>query len=266
MVKGLYIAHSAMINEQHRMDTLTNNLANTSTTGYKKEGATSQTFADALAVKIKDSSEWYLSRHMGNMQPGVKIGENYVDWTEGGFKGTEDPLDLALSDSGFFKIEFTDKAGNTTTKYTRDGTFSLTQEGVLVTKDGDYVLDPNGNHIQVDPTQDITIDKQGNIFQANQDQAVATIGITDFERNEAGTDYNYLEKYGENLYQTIEGAVEIPSNAQILSGYLEQSNVETVNEMVNMIAVQRQYEINQKIITTIDDSLDNAVNQVGKLG
>ena len=58
MVKGLYIAHSAMINEQHRMDTLTNNLANTSTTGYKKEGATSQTFADALAVKIKDSSEW----------------------------------------------------------------------------------------------------------------------------------------------------------------------------------------------------------------
>ena len=68
------------------------------------------------------------------------------------------------------------------------------------------------------------------------------------------------------MYQAVEGATQIPSNAQIYSGYLEQSNVETVSEMVNMIAVQRQYEINQKIITTIDDSLENSVNQIGKLG
>ena len=265
MVKGLYTAHSAMINEQHRMDSLTNNLANVATTGYKKEGATSQTFADALAVKLQDSSEWYLSRRMGNMQPGVKIGENYTDWSEGGFRGTENPFDLALSDSGFFQIEFTDKAGNTSVKYTRDGSFTLTLEGTLVTKDGDYVLDTNGNHITIDPTQPTTIDRQGNITQGDNAQILATIGITDFERNPEGTDYYYLEKYGENLWQTIPGATEIPSNAQIYSGYLEQSNVETVQEMVNMIAINRQYEINQKIITTMDDTLDTAVNNLGRL-
>ncbi|MCR5746528.1 MAG: flagellar hook-basal body protein [Lachnospiraceae bacterium] len=265
MVKGLYTAHSAMINEQHRMDTLTNNLANVSTTGYKKEGATSQTFADALAVKLKDSSEWYLSRRLGNMQPGVKIGENYTDWSQGSFRGTENTFDLALSDSGFFEIEFTDKAGNTSVKYTRDGSFTLTNEGVLVTKDGDFVLDTNGNHIQIDPLKETSIDRQGNITQGENNQVLATIGTTDFERNEEGTDYYYLEKYGENMWQTIDGATPIASNAQIYSGYLEQSNVETVQEMVNMISVQRQYEINQKIIQTMDSSLENAVNQLGKL-
>ena len=74
-----------------------------------------------------------------------------------------------------------------------------------------------------------------------------------------------LEKYGENMWQTIEGATQIPSNAQIYSGYLEQSNVETVQEMVNMIAINRQYEINQKIVTTMDDTLDTAVNNLGRL-
>ena len=265
MVKGLYTAHSAMINEQHRMDTMTNNLANVSTTGFKKEGATSQTFADALAVKLQDSSEWYLSRRMGNMQPGVKIGENYTDWSEGGFRGTENTFDLALSDSGFFQIEFTDKAGNTSIKYTRDGSFTLTLDGALVTKDGDYVLDTNGSHINLDPTQPASVDRQGNITQGDNNQILATVGVVDFERNPEGTDYYYLEKYGENMWQTIDGAVQIPSNAQIYSGYLEQSNVETVQEMVNMIAINRQYEINQKIITTMDDSLNTAVNNLGKL-
>ena len=265
MVKGLYTAHSAMINEQHRMDTLTNNLANVATTGYKKEGATSQTFADALAVKLQDSSEWYLSRRMGNMQPGVKIGENYTDWSEGGFKETENTFDLALSDSGFFQIEFTDKAGITSVKYTRDGSFTLTLDGTLVTKDGDFVLDKNKQHIKIDPTKPTTIDRQGNIYQDDNAQILATIGVTDFQRNAEGTDYYYLEKYGENLWQTIPGATEIPSNSQVYSGYLEQSNVETVQEMVNMIAINRQYEINQKIVTTMDDTLDTAVNNLGRL-
>ena len=67
------------------------------------------------------------------------------------------------------------------------------------------------------------------------------------------------------MWQTVDGATEIPSNAQIYSGYLEQSNVETVQEMVNMIAINRQYEINQKVIQTMDTSLETAVNQLGKL-
>ncbi len=258
MVKGLYIAHSAMINEQHRMDTMTNNLANIATVGFKKEGATSQTFADAMAVRIKDSSNWYLDRRLGNMQPGVKIGESYTDWSEGSIRETGNTFDLALSTKGFFKIEYTDKAGVTTTKYTRDGTFTLDLNGVLRTKDGDYVLDTNGNHIQMDPTQPASVDRQGNIFQ-NGNQPLAQIAVTDIEN------YDYIAKYGENLYDLVEGGTEVPSQAQVLSGYLEQSNVDAVPEMVSMITIQRHYEMNQKIIQTMDSTLEKAVNDVGKL-
>ncbi len=258
MVKGLYTAYSGMINEQHRMDTLTNNLANVATTGYKKEGATSQSFSDALAVEIKDKSNWNIPKVMGNMQPGVKIGENYTDWSEGGLKETDNTFDMALSNKGFFEIEFTDKEGNTSVKYTRDGSFTLNSDGYLVTKDGDYVLDTKGNHIKLDPTKDASVDRQGNIYQGN-DTVLAKVQVTDF------TDYNYLEKYGENMYQTVDGATEAASNAQIYSGYLEQSNVDTVSEMVQLISVTRAYETNQKIIQTMDDTLDTAVNNLGRL-
>ena len=81
MVKGLYAAYTGIINEQNRMDVLTNNLANAATTGYKKEGATSQAFNDVLAYKIKDTSEYVnLAKRIGTMNLGVKIGENYTDY------------------------------------------------------------------------------------------------------------------------------------------------------------------------------------------
>ena len=81
---------------------------------------------------------------------------------------------------------------------------------------------------------------------------LATIQVTDFE------DYNYLEHYGENYYQPVEGATEVPGQYTINQGYLEASNVQTVQEMVEMITVQRQYESNQKMIQTIDASLEVA--------
>ena len=78
-------------------------------------------------------------------------------------------------------------------------------------------------------------------------------------------DYNYLEKYGDTYYQAVPGATQTESNAQVVSGYLEMSNVQTVTEMVNMISITRAYETNQKIMQTYDASLEIAVNQLGKL-
>ena len=144
MVKGLYTAHMGMVNQQHRLDTITNNMANANTYGYKTEGATSQSFDDVYAVKIKDSSENYANRRIGGMSMGVQIGETYTDYSQGGFQQTEEPFDYALADNGFFKISFTNKAGETSIKYTRDGSFTLNREGYLVTKDGDFVLDKIG--------------------------------------------------------------------------------------------------------------------------
>lgn len=258
MVKGLYTAYTGMINEQHRMDVLTNNLANADTNGFKKEGATSQSFDSVLAYKIKDISEGNrLARRIGVNNPGVKIGEGYTDFSEGPIKTTGNMYDLALTDKGFFAVEFTNKAGETSVKYTRDGNFTLTQEGRLVTRDGDPVLGEDGQPIEIDPLKEALINTSGQIIQ--DDQVVATIQVTDFE------DYNYLEHYGENYFQPIEGAVETEAPARVYSGYLETANMSVVTEMVNMITVSRAYESNQKIITTIDGTLDIAANQLGRI-
>lgn len=285
MLKGLYTAYTGMLNEQHRMDVLANNLANSTTNGFKKEGTTSQAFDTVLAYKIKDLSEPgnlprplarnravdenelnnpnnedYLERRVRRtgLNLGVKIGENYVDYSEGPIKETGNQFDLAISDRGFFAVEYTNKAGETSTKYTRDGNFTMDLQGNLVTQDGDFVLDENGRHIRMETELPVSIDRNGNI---TQDGAfVATIGLTDFE------DYNYLERFGENYFQPIEGAVETEEvESQIYAGYLEMSNISVVTEMVNMITLQRQYESNQKVITTYDDTLDQAVSQLGRL-
>lgn len=258
MLKGLYTAYTGMINEQHRMDTMTNNLANATTNGFKKEGATSQSFDRVLAYKIKDTSETpNLPNRIGTMSLGVKVGENYVDYSGGPFKVTDNALDLALSEKGFFAIEFTNKAGETSTKYTRDGNFTMTARGELVTQDGDYVLNSSGRHIRLDPNEPVTINRQGEIYQ--EDSYVDTIQVADF------TDYNYLERYGENYFQPVDGAELTVADTEVYSGYLEMANMSVVTEMVNMITIQRQYEANQRVITTYDSTLDKAVNQTGRI-
>lgn len=258
MVKGLYSAYTGMINQQNRMDVITNNLANADTNGFKKEGATSQSFDAVLAYKIKDASEGYhLAKRIGTNHPGVKIGEGYTDFSQGSLKTTDNVFDLALTDAGFFAVQFTNKAGETSVKYTRDGNFTLTEDGSLVTTDGDPVLGENGQPIKIDPKEQTVINVNGQIIQ--NDRVVATIQVADFE------DYNYLEHYGENYYQPVEGAVEKESTARVYSGYLEASNISVVTEMVNMITVQRAYESNQKVITTYDGTLEIAANQLGKV-
>ena len=135
MLKGLYTAYTGMVNEQNRMDILTNNLANASTVGFKKEGSTSQSFDSILTVKIKDQSVGLQNvQKLGTNNPGVKIGENYTDFTQGSFRVTDNTYDLALAGDGFFTIEFTNKAGETSTMYTRNGQFTLNREGYLVGK------------------------------------------------------------------------------------------------------------------------------------
>ena len=284
MLKGLYTAYTAMVNEQHRMDVMTNNLANATTNGYKKEGSTSQAFDNVLAYKIKDLSEPgnlprlistpksvdeyelnneanpdYLKNRVTRvgMNLGVKIGENYVDFSEGPLKETGNTFDLALTGRGFFAIEYTNKAGVTSVKYTRDGNFAMDRDGYLRTQDGDYVLDDTGRQIRMNTALPVSIDRSGNIIQDGN--TVATIGITDFE------DYDYLEHFGENFFEPIEGATIIESDSEIYSGYLEMANMSVVTEMVNMIAIQRHYDSNQKVITTFDETLDIAVNQLGKI-
>ena len=248
MIKGLYTAYTGMVNEQKRLDVLTNNLANADTNGYKKEGTTSQTFADELAIKIKDTSSYGLNKKLGVISMGVHLGETYTNYDQGSIKVTDNETDVALAGNGFFAIAFTNKAGETSVKYTRDGAFTVNTEGYLVTKDGDYVLnqagaqntDPNAR-IRLNPNAKITIDELGNIYQ--NDQLVTRIGVVDFD------DYNYISKYGENLYDLVDGGQITASDAKV----------------VKMITISRAYQAGQKVINTVDETLDKTVNQVGKV-
>ena len=198
MVRGLYTAYTGMINQQKRMDTVTNNLANASTTGYKREGVTSKSFKEVLGVKIKDLSVPYLNEGIGYMSLGVKIGENYTDYSQGSFKETGNTYDLGLDGQGFFAISFTDKNGNESVKYTRDGQFTTDVDGYLRTLEGDYVQGDAGNIMIPTDAQQVSINQQGEIYADGE--YVDTIQIVDFE------DYNYIKKYGENLYDIVDGA------------------------------------------------------------
>lgn len=257
MLKGLYTAHTGLLNEQYRMDIMSNNLANSSTVGFKKEGSTSETFDAVLAYRLKDTTDvGNFPKRIGFNNPGVKIGEVYNDFTQGPFQITDNTYDLALGGEGFFTIEFENKAGVTSTKYTRAGDFTLNKNGYLVTKDGDYVLGTNGR-IRLDPNTETTINKDGSIVQDGR--TVGRLRITDFQ------DYDYLVKYGETYFETVEGFRTKAADAEVFSGYLEASNVQVVSEMVDMINITRAYESNQKIMQTYDSTLEIAATQLGRV-
>lgn len=257
MVRGLYTAYTGMANEQERLDIIANNLANASTVGYKGEGVTNQAFDDVLAVKIRDNSESYNDRRIGKMSLGVKLGEVYTDFSQGSLRETGQTYDLALDGKGFFTLSVTDKAGNTTLKYTRNGSFTMTKDGYIVDSDGNRLMGEAGEIIVPVEVVDVVIDSTGAIYADGN--YVDTIQVTDFE------DYKYLKKSGDTMYEPVDGAVTVDSGATVMQGYTEQSNINVVSEMVDMITVTRAYEANQKVIQSIDKTLDLAANSVGKV-
>lgn len=256
MVKGLYTAYTGMVQQQKRMDVMTNNLANADTNGYKKEGATSVSFADVYADKIKDGSEHFLDRRIGVLNMGTKVGETYTNYEQGAFEVTDNTYDFGLDGRGFFSVSYTNKNGQTSTKYTRDGSFTLTREGYLVTDDGDFVLGQNGP-IRLDTTLETKVNTLGDIYQNGQ--LVDRFALVDF------ADYNFLSHYGENMYDLVEGGAMQPADCRVTQGVLEASNINVVEEMVSMIDIARNYESNQKVIQVIDEMLDKSVNQVGRI-
>jgi flagellar basal-body rod protein FlgG len=257
MVRGLYTAYTGMVNEQNRLDIIANNLANSATVGFKEDNVTSQSFDQLLTLKIKDSSEAFIDRTIGSMSMGVKLGEVYTNYEQGSLRQTSGTYDFALEGDGFFTLSVTDRAGNVSTQYTRNGSFTMTKDGHIVDEDGNYLMGEGGEIVVPTDASDVTVDSTGGIYADGA--YVDTIKITDFE------DYNYLSKIGDTRYTALDGTVEKASTASVQQGYTEQSNVNVVSEMVEMISVTRAYEANQKVIKTVDQTLDLAVNSVGKV-
>lgn len=257
MVRGLFTAYTGMANEQKRLDIIANNLANAATVGYKEENVTNQAFDDVLAIKIRDNSESFNDRPIGRMNLGVKLGEVYTNFSQGSLRQTGQTYNLALEGKGFFTVSVTDRNGNTSVKYTRNGSFTMTKDGYIVDADGNRLMGEGGEVIVPTDAAEVIIDATGAIYADGS--YVDTILVTDFE------DYNYLKKSGDTMYEPVDGAVTVPATATVRQGYTEQSNVNVVSEMVEMISVTRAYEANQKVIQSIDKTLDLAANSIGKV-
>ncbi|MCR5797023.1 MAG: flagellar basal-body rod protein FlgF [Eubacterium sp.] len=258
MLRGLYTGWTGMVNEQKRLDVVSHNLANADTLGYKAESVSSQAFDKMLTIKIRDGSQAYHNQAIGKMSLGVKVGETFTDYSQGSLRETGNTFDLALSGKGFFAIKYTNSEGDESVRYTRDGSFQLTKDGYLVDTEGNRVQGENGD-IQIDPSStNVAIGRDGSIFVDNEN--VDSIKVVDFE------DYDYVVKLGDNMYTVVDGAKEIEAATDVLQGYTEQSNVNVVSEMVDMITITRAYDTNQRVMKSIDSMLDKAVNQVGRLG
>lgn len=257
MVRGLYTAYTGMANEQKRLDIIANNLANSATVGYKEESVTNQSFDNVLTIKVKDESEAYNDRPIGYMSLGVKLGEAYTNYGQGSLRQNSNTYSMALEGKGFFTVSVADKEGNLNTRYTRNGSFTMTKDGLIVDADGNHLMG-EGGEIQIpSDAVDVVVDEGGAVYADGT--YIDTMLITDFEN------YDYLTKSGDTMYQTVNGATEIPADAVVRQGFTEQSNVNVVTEMVEMITITRAYESNQKVLQSIDKTLDLAANSIGRI-
>lgn len=254
MINSLHIAKTGMQAQQTQMDVVSHNLANVSTTGFKRGTAI---FEDLIYQNLRQVGAQ--AAEQAELPTGLQIGlgvrtvATARTYTQGNLQQTDNRLDVAINGDGFFQIEMPDGS----TAYTRDGNFKLTAEGQLVTSSGFTVL--GGVTIPAE-TRSVTIGNDGvvTVIVGNnpQPQQAGTIELASFI-NPAG-----LEPRGQNLFTETAASGE-PNVGQpgseglgpVLQGYLESSNVNVVQELVTMIQTQRAYELNSKAIQTSDQML-----------
>jgi flagellar basal-body rod protein FlgG len=263
MMRALYTASAGMKSMQFNVDTIANNLANVNTYAYKKESAE---FEDLLYVTMERAYMLDEGGRPANLQVGHGVVTRSVarDFTSGSLMQTENPLDFTIVGDGFFSILYSDQ----NIYYTRDGSFklSVTEDGnMLTTARGYPVLDENGEPVYFDyPLEQMIISEQGDVNYKDEDGFIIPtgqrIGIFKFNNPQG------LESMGGNMYaeNTASGFAvfdsEMGEPSIIRQGYLEASNVQIVEEMVNLITAQRAYELNSKAITTSDEMMGIANN------
>ncbi len=254
MIRSLWIAKTGLDAQQTQMDVISNNLANVSTSGFKRSRAV---FEDLLYQTIRQPGAQ--SSEQTQLPSGLQIGTGVKPvateriFTQGNLQQTGNAKDVAIQGNGFFQVLMPDG----TTAYSRDGSLQADANGQLVTSSG-YAVQP-AITIPAD-TQSLTIARDGTVSITQPGSANATtIGTLQLAMfiNPAG-----LQSMGENLYAETAASGTPSSNAPgsngaglLNQGYVETSNVNVVEELVNMIQTQRAYEINSKAISTSDQML-----------
>ena len=258
MMRALWTAGTGMRAQQSNLDVISNNLANVNTTGFKKQRAE---FEDLMYQTERQPC--MTSSGNNNMLPtgvqlghGVRLTATARDFSQGNFQSTSNAMDMVIEGDGFFQITMPDG----TLAYTRNGAFKPDGNGNVVTSEG-YLLEPA---IQVpEGSTDFGVSRDGivTITPAGQTtpQEIGQITIARFINN-AG-----LKSIGKNLYtETVASGAPVVGNpgdnnsGTIVTNFVEMSNVQVVDEMVNMIVAQRAYEMNSKAVTTADSMLEVA--------
>jgi flagellar basal-body rod protein FlgG len=259
MLRALHTAASGMEAQQLNIDTIAHNLANINTSGFKFRRAQ---FQDLLYQNMRQAGA--SNTATTEIPVGLQVGlgtkpvASEIIFTQGDFVKTDNELSMVIQGHGFFQV----RQANGNMAYTRNGNFHMNRDGNIVTSDGD-LLDPQ---ITIPPDHtSITIGPDGTVSvqQANQTQAqqVGRIELALFQ-NPSG-----LENIGNSLFTPTQASGEATTGTpgenglgSLLSGYVEQSNVSVVEEMINMIVSQRAYEANSKVIRTADEMFTQANN------
>jgi flagellar basal-body rod protein FlgG len=263
MVRGLYQGSGAMQYLIEKTDVIGNNIANSSTNGFKRQGVFFRQLIDAEQALENDQihtmetakgDRYTMQLHRGCNPPGTPYTpegdiSTYTDFTEGGIRETGNPLDVAITGEGYFVVETPQG-----TAYTRDGQFKVDRTGKLVTAQG-YPVSGEGGPIQI-TGEKVSIAEDGTI--SVDGNRVNKLALRAFDE--------------EKLVQNRDGLVVLPESntpqsvePHVQQGMLETSNVNPVREMVEMIAAQRHYDANSKVIQTIDSSLQKSVNDIGRV-
>lgn len=246
MIQGFYTAKSALVQKQKGINTIANNIANVNTKGFKKNQTS---FKEALYYQ---QSKRFTPNISTNYQvgSGTYISNNEKDFAQGMIIETKEALDLALDGLGFFTL----KDQTAKLHYTRGGSFayapSETANMKVIVNDLGYCLaDTHGDPILIPEAVDaLMIDAKGNLYYEGQEQTQDLMII-----NFASCGQLEAEKGGMYLQTELSGEPFEASNVQIKQGFLENSNVDTAQEMVELIQAQRVFEINSKVMQTIDE-------------
>ena len=261
MNQALWVAKTGLDAQQTRMSVISNNLANTNTTGFKQDRAS---FEDLLYQQLRQpggssSAQTQLPTGL-QLGTGVRVVATAKNFSQGGQQQTGRSLDVMVNGRGFFEVMMPDGSS----AYTRDGTFQINAQGELVTNSG-YPVQPG---IQIpEGAQSLTIGSDGTLSVQMSGQAasveIGSLTLTDFI-NPAG-----LQAKGENLFleTTASGPAQngtpgLNGLGSVVQGALEGSNVNVVEELVSMIETQRAYEMNAKAISTTDSMLGYLNNNV----
>ena len=272
MFKGMYTATSGMMASERKQQFLTNNLSNAETPGFKQDEATFRSFPEYL-LKERNTNTPTPNSSIGTLQQGVYTQEGIPNFSNGSLKETSKQTDMALIDENLPIDAETGKKGlilfgvrleDNDIRYTRNGNFSVNEDGFLTTSEGYQVLGEDLQPIQLNDDS-FTMTDDGTIRERNGNEQQIWIGYTG--------DPSKLAQQGNGVFAWEGNENDAPRNIQttdinqyaVKQGFLEGSNVDMTTTMTDMLNTYRLYEANQKVLQTYDQSIDKSVNDVGRV-